>query len=212
MKNIRASLLIVGALLAGGCDVSPAVELERIGELLGSQPVVVVADIGAGEGDHLAGWSDFVGPAGSVFATEIDPVLVDRLEARVEAESLANVAVREATPTSTGLPESCCDLVVLRHVYHHLTNPDATLLDIADALKPGGRLLLIDFQPTWLLAPWTPDDLPDDRIGHGVTPEIIVREGGKAGFESVQVEEEWPGDRLLMDRFAVLLKKPAGGA
>jgi len=191
----------------GACGGVPPEEFHRIELLLGQQTVGTVADIGAGGGEHLGFYSRLVGVDGQVFATELEPELVDGLKRLVAAEGFDNVRVVQASAASTGLPEACCDLVVLRHVYHHLTQPEATLADIHRSLRPHGRLLLIDFQPTLLLAPWTPDDLPEDRSGHGVTPAIIIREGEAAGFRKLSTEQDWPGGHLLMDRFSVLLAK-----
>jgi ubiquinone/menaquinone biosynthesis C-methylase UbiE len=197
-------LLLVGILLAG-CDVNPEDESTRVKTLIGGEQIEVMADIGAGEGDYLAAWVAMVGPGGRVFATEIDPGLVKHLEQRIAAEGLENVEVRTASASSTGLPAGCCDLIVLRHVYHHLSDPQATLADIHRALKPDGLLLLIDFRPAWRLAPWTPDDQPEGHSGHGVTPERIARETSAAGFSQVAVDDDWPGWHLLLDRFAILL-------
>jgi ubiquinone/menaquinone biosynthesis C-methylase UbiE len=197
-------LLLVGILLAG-CDVNPEDESTRVKTLIGGEQIEVMADIGAGEGDYLAAWVAMVGPGGRVFATEIDPGLVKHLEQRIAAEGLENVEVRTASASSTGLPAGCCDLIVLRHVYHHLSDPQATLADIHRALKPDGLLLLIDFRPAWILAPWTPDDQPEGHSGHGVTPERIARETSAAGFSQVAVDDDWPGWHLLLDRFAILL-------
>jgi ubiquinone/menaquinone biosynthesis C-methylase UbiE len=147
-----------------------------------------------------------VGGEGIVYGTEIDPELIDNLRERVALGGLANVRILEAKVDATGLPSGCCDAVVLRHVYHHLTDPIAVLRDIHRALKSGGRLLVIDFRPTVLLAPFTPDDLPEGHSGHGVTPELVVKEAESAGFTVVNVQDDWPGSHPLMDRFAVLLE------
>jgi len=72
--------------------------------------------------------------------------------------------------TETGLPAGCCDAILLRGVYHHLTEPTAALVSLRRALRPGGRLLVIDFAPVWWLAPWTPKGIPKDRGGMATGP------------------------------------------
>lgn len=83
--------------------------------------------------------------------------------------------------TETGLPAGCCDAILLRGVYHHLTEPTAALVSLRRALRPGGRLLVIDFAPVWWLAPWTPKGIPKDRGGHGNRPETVLREAEAVG-------------------------------
>jgi ubiquinone/menaquinone biosynthesis C-methylase UbiE len=195
--------MLIGSL--AGCHAIDE-DFEPIARHLALEPGATVADIGTGEGDFLPFYSRLVGVDGRVYGTEIDPGLIDGLRDRVVNEELTNVRIHEAGTDTTGLPDGCCDAVVLRHVYHHLTEPATVLADIQRSLKPGGRLLVIDFRPTVLLAPWTPEDLPEDRSGHGVTPELIVREAEAAGFTSLGVEESWAGSHMLMDRFAVVLE------
>lgn len=201
----KLGLLLVLCLC--GCGGAPEEDFEPIAAALALTPGATVADIGTGDGDFLPFYASLVGGEGLVYGTELDPQLVEDLKARVAIGGLANVRVLEAGVDATGLPPGCCDAVVLRHVYHHLTAPVAILRDVWRALLPGGRLLVIDFRPTPLLAPFTPDDLPEGHSGHGVTPELIASEGASAGFRMVSVEEDWPGSHLFMDRFAVLLAK-----
>ena len=198
---------LLGLTLLAGCDRAPQQEFQDIRSILAAAPVATLADIGTGDGDYLPLYARFVGANGTVLATEIDSDLVASLRSRAAAEHLNNVSVYQATPTSTGLPDACCDVIVLRHVYHHLSHPEETLRDIHRALRAGGRLLIIDFRPTPLLAPWTPDELPDDHSGHGVTPDLITREASAAGFVLQTIDDDWPGGHLLMQRFAVLLER-----
>ena len=164
----RQWLSVVLTLLLLGCYGASEGELEFIGRALPLNAESTLADIGTGDGDFLPFYARLVGERGLVYGTEIDPDLGASLRDRVISEKMANVRIVEATAADTGLAESCCDVVVLRHVYHHLTDPKSTLLDMHRALRPGGVLLIIDFQPTALLAAWTPEDLPTDRSGHGV--------------------------------------------
>src|SRR5690606_35991284 len=119
-----------------------------------------VADVGAGAGRLAVELARTLGPGAQVFATEIDPGKVAAVARRARRAGLGKVYALQATAERSALPPACCDGVLMRGVYHHLTAPDATLGDLFAALRPGGRLLVIDFRPTFWLKPWMPKDLP----------------------------------------------------
>jgi ubiquinone/menaquinone biosynthesis C-methylase UbiE len=214
MSRIRTLLAAFAALLvvAGAATGVLAAarfdrEIARLAALLEIGPGSVVADIGAGQGEHAFALARLVGPEGRVYATEIDVELRNELARAAERDGLANVTVVEALPDATGLPEGCCDAIYLRNVYHHLTAPEPFLASVHRSLRPGGRFVVIDFRPTRWLALWTPTDVPEDRGGHGVRPEIVRREAEAAGFEHVAVEEDWPASRWIA-HFAVAFRRP----
>jgi predicted methyltransferase len=77
-------------------------------------------------------------------------------------------------------------LATLRSATAHLTDPKDIDASLYRALKPGGELAILDFRPTWLLAPWTPKAIPANRGGHGIPPTIVVDEVTAAGFKLEQ--------------------------
>ena len=143
-------------------------------ELLELKAGMAVADVGAGFGAWTMEFSRFIGPSGRVYATDVGAAQLTSLGASVARESLANVIVLEGAPQSTNLPEGCCDAILIRDVYHHLTHPDEIVRSMAAALKPGGRLAVIDFPP----APGSavPAGVAANRGGHGVTQDVVLRE------------------------------------
>jgi ubiquinone/menaquinone biosynthesis C-methylase UbiE len=163
------------------------------------QPGQTVADIGAGRGQLAAALAREVGPSGRVYATELSE---DRLrDLRALADSTRNLSVVEAKPTSTNLPDRCCDALVLRRVYHHFSDPNQMNASLLASLKPGGRLAIIDFPPD---SSESVDPADRDIDGHhGVTSATVVRELGQAGFEAVGGEES-----LGSDRYLVVVRKP----
>ena len=182
-------------------------EVERLAALLAVGPGSRVADVGAGKGAFAIALAERVGPEGHVYATEIDAGLRAKIERAAREAGLANLTVVEALEDATGLPDACCDAIFLRGVYHHLTKPERVLESLARALRPGGRLAVIDFRPTRWLALWTPKDVPADRGGHGVRPEIVSREAVAAGFEPLALEEEWPSS-WLVPHYAISFRRP----
>ncbi len=90
-----------------------------------STPERRFADVGAGDGRYSVALARTVGERGRVYATEVDPDDLKKMEDRVEREKLSNVDVVRGTQEATGLSEACCDGILLRRVYHHFQNPAA---------------------------------------------------------------------------------------
>ena len=127
-------------------------EMPRLRQVLTLETGTTVADVGAGKGELTFALAREVGPNGRVFSTEIDPGRLRRLREVVVAAKLENVTVLEAYGSETGLPPSCCDAIVLRRVYHHLTDPSGIAASLLRSLRPGGVLAVIDFPPPLFLS------------------------------------------------------------
>ena len=200
----RALALLASALISGcgshtggGFDASGP-EMPRLAETLVLRKGMVVADVGAGKGQLTLALAEAVGPAGRVFSSEIDP---DRLRAVREAATeagLSNVTVVEAKASESGLPAGCCDAIVLRRVYHHLTDPAATNASLLRALRPGGLLAVIDIPPLFFFV---------DRSSLGIAPKIVIDEVTASGFEMLRVRTDWPG-RGPFESYCAVFRKP----
>ena len=164
-------------------------EITRLAALMQWTPGAVVADIGAGDGRWAFAAARAVGATGKVFATEIDREKLAKLRADVAKRQLQNVVVLESKEADTSLPAECCDAIFLRRVYHHLTKPsdfDAALLR---ALRPGGRLAIIDFPPRSGLDPV--EGVPANRGGHGIPQNIVIEELTAAGLQLEKTVDDW---------------------
>jgi SAM-dependent methyltransferase len=186
-------------------------EMPRLRHELALAPGMSVADVGAGRGEVTVALAAEIGPTGRVYATDIDPEALGQIRARVAAAALQNVIILQAHARDTGLPTSCCDAVVLRRVYHHLSDPAATNLDLLRALRPGGVLVIIDFPPmfAWLW-PWPAKHAAGNRTGHGVAAGLVVDEVTAGGFTLVKVIEDWPG-RGPLKSYCAIFRKPEAG-
>jgi SAM-dependent methyltransferase len=181
-------------------------EVVRISGLLDWKPGACVADVGAGRGAYAAAAATVVGDSGRVFATEVDAAKLERL--RRIAQKYPNLRVVEGARTVSGLTPACCDSILLRGVYHHLTEPKEFNADLLRALKPGGRLAVIDFPPKKLLSWFFPiKGVPANRGGHGIPRSILLQELRSAGFQIEQEFTEWPGKQ-----YCVIARKPPGAA
>ncbi len=204
---MRALVLILASafLATAACAES---EADRLAALLGLAPGMRVADVGAGEGEYALDFAARVGAAGRVFATELEAEQRDEIRAAAAEAGLANVEVIEAEVEATGLPTACCDAILLRHVYHHLTEPAAIGRDLLRALEPGARLVIVDFPPTWYLRPFTPEGVGEERSRHGIEPEAALAELLALGFEKVEVVDPFHESWLGPDSYAVVVRRP----
>lgn len=187
-----------------GCTIAWADEAGRLAEALRLRPGSIVADVGAGDGEWSEELARRVGQGGHLFATEVKGDLVAEIRERLEKAGLANFTVVEGDQESSGLREACCDAILLRMVYHHFERPESMRSDLWRALRPGGRIAIVDIVPQ---KHWRElDDVPD-RGGHGIPIDDLAAEMAGDGFEPVGRHDRWNGDE---DRFCLVFRKPAG--
>jgi ubiquinone/menaquinone biosynthesis C-methylase UbiE len=112
---------------------------------LGLTPGMAVADVGAGTGLFTRLLAAKVGPTGRVYAVDIAPRFLAHIATEAKKHGQSQVLTVPGSQSSTNLPRESVDLVFLCDVYHHLENPEKTLASIRQALKPDGKLVVIDF-------------------------------------------------------------------
>jgi SAM-dependent methyltransferase len=167
-------------------------ETDTLAGILALVPTSHVADVGAGDGAYAIELASRVVTKGRVYATEIEADAVANIRDRALAAHLDNVTAIHADEGSANLPTACCEGIFLRGVYHHITKPAETNQSLAAALRPGGRLAIIDFEPTWFLSTFFPvRGVPANRGGHGVSPAVIVSEIQQAGLKLVDSRSDW---------------------
>jgi precorrin-6B methylase 2 len=148
----------------------------------------VVAEIGAGSGELTIAIAKHVGPTGRVLTSELGAERVGRLQQAIERAGVANVDVVEGREADANLPDACCDAIFMRNVYHHFSGPPAMNASFLRALKPGGRIAVIDFPPRNNAATAEPGHR-GDNAAHGVSATTATAELKAAGFEIVASEE-----------------------
>lgn len=146
-------------------------EAARVMQLLGIQPGMAVADIGAGSGYYTVRLARRVGPAGRVFAEDIMPDYLAGLQRRVAAEGLGNVTLALGEAHDPRLPRASVDVALLVHMYHEIDQPFGLLVNLLPALRPGGRVAILDA----------------DRMTaqHGTPPALLECELRAVGFRQV---------------------------
>lgn len=191
-------LLGLSGLSPRASDEVDSKELSLLVEVLDVDPGESFADVGAGDGRYSVALARTVGDSGRIYATEVDPNDLKRMQDRVSREKLENVEVVRGTQEATGLPQACCDGILLRRVYHHFQNPAAMQASMRRALKEGGLLLVIDFgtRRSWD----RPEGVPASREGHGIDKDLLVSEMELAGFGLVRDLDWEDGDYALLFR------------
>jgi ubiquinone/menaquinone biosynthesis C-methylase UbiE len=153
-------------------------------------PGMTVADIGAGVGYHALRMSALVGAKGRVHATDVQPEMLTMLRSEVARRGIANVIPVLSGDTTTGLPEGAIDLALMVDVYHELGQPERFLAALKEALKPDGRLALVEFRGE--------DPGVPIKTEHKMTAEQVVRELSAAGFTLVERQEFLPWQHILI--------------
>jgi ubiquinone/menaquinone biosynthesis C-methylase UbiE len=174
---------------APGISAGQSEEITRLAELTQWKAGSIVADVGAGDGTYSFVAAQKVGPSGRVYATEIDTEKLKNLRVEVTKRKAENIVIVEGTADDTKLPSSCCDTIFLRHVYHHLTQPQEFDRNLVRSLKPGAHLAIIDFPPSPNLAPV--EGVPKNRGGHGIPEKVVVEELTTAGLQVEKTIDDW---------------------
>lgn len=148
-------------------------EVGQVARLMRIAPGETVADIGAGSGYYVFRLSPRVGPAGRILAQDITPDYLADLEHRVSEAGLANVTVVRGEAHDPRLPPGSVDAAVLVHMYHEIAQPFGLLWNLAAAMKPGGRVGIVDA-----------DAIPSR---HGTPPKLLRCELAAVGFREVSM-------------------------
>ena len=140
---------------------------------LAVKPGMVVADIGAGSGYHSALLSKMVG-TGKVFAVDVEPEMIAYLNARIKQEKLTRIVPVLSTEQKVSLPENTIDMMLLVDVYHEFSFPYEMALSMRAALKPGGKLVLVEFRAE--------DPTVPIKTIHKMSEAQAIKEFKAAGF------------------------------
>ena len=136
-----------------------------------------IADVGAGTGFYSRLFAKRTGWDGWVYSVDIAPKFLQHIAARATADGIENLTTVLGTDVSIRLPPESVDLAFICDTYHHFESPQQSLASIYRALKPGGRLVLIDFERI-------PGVSREFLIGHvRAGKEVFQSEVVAAGFE-----------------------------
>jgi ubiquinone/menaquinone biosynthesis C-methylase UbiE len=159
------------------------------------RPGQTVADVGAGSGYYTVRLARAVGSGGRVYATDLQPEMLALIKKRLaeptgDDKESGPVELLLATPTESKLPDAAIDLALMVDVYHELSQPQAFLRSLKRALKPGGRLVLIEFRKE---SPWVPI-----RDEHKMSVSDARMELEAEGFRFERVIDVLPWQHILV--------------
>jgi predicted methyltransferase len=175
------------------------VHRDRIVSECGVRPGMIVADVGAGTGLFTPLFAAATGPGGTVLAVDIVPEFLDLIRTRSRELGLVNVQTVLCAEDSLRLEPESVDVVFVCDTYHHFEFPRSTLKSMHSALRPGGRLVIVDFiripgqSRAWVL----------DHVRCG--EETVRAEVLSAGFV---LDDTQPDDSFLSENYIIAFKKP----
>jgi len=149
-----------------------------------------VADIGAGSGYITVRLADRVGSTGRVFANDVQPQMLNILARRLDRSKITNVTLIEGTLDDPRLPPTSVDLVLMFDVYHELSQPQSILRHLRESLKPGGRLVLLEYRKEDPTVPIKPE--------HKMSVAEARMEVEAEGFTLSKVDEALPRQHILI--------------
>ena len=149
-----------------------------------------VIDLGAGVGYFTWRLAKRVGPQGKVIAVDIQPEMLEMLEENLSKRGISNVDVVLGTESDPRLPEGVAQLALLVDVYHELADPIATMGHVRRALKPGGRLVVVEYRKE---EPWIPI-----HPLHKMTVAEVRQEIEPTGFEFVELLGFLPSQHIVV--------------
>ena len=149
-----------------------------------------VADLGAGSGYFTVRLARAVGNDGKVYAVDIQAGMLTLLQQAVTRQRLTNVIPVLSTPDDPRLPAESLDLVLMVDVYHELSAPQVTLGHLKRALKPGGRLVLLEYRAEDPDVPILPE--------HKMTKAQVKLEVEHEGFKQQRVYDDLPRQHLIV--------------
>jgi ubiquinone/menaquinone biosynthesis C-methylase UbiE len=162
----------------------------KLMEILKIKEGDVVADIGAGSGYYTFRLAEKVGPKGKVLAEEIQKEMLDIIRERMDKKKVKNIDLVLGTITDPKLPENGVDLILLVDVYHEFDHPYEMTTAMVKGLKPGGRLVFVEFR---LEDP----DVPI-KLVHKMTTKQVVKEMEQFALKYVKTIDSLPWQHVII--------------
>ena len=160
-------------------------KVDEIFAAMGVRPGAVVADVGAGGGYFTTRLARAVGESGRVYAVDIGADVIRRLRSRVASEGLQNVELIQSTTDDPKLPEGSLDAALIVNAYHEMSEHQAMLTKLKAALKPTGRLVIVE-----PISPSRRSKTRDQQTkNHEIGMDYVMQDARAAGFTQLQARD-----------------------
>lgn len=163
---------------------------ERVLAELELKPGMIVADVGAGSGYYSSRMAERVGPNGTVYALDIQPEMIDILRLQMSQRRVNNVKPILGTETDPRLPGGALDLALMVDVYHEFEYPYEMLAAIVKALKPGGRVVFVEFRGN--------DPTVPIKALHTMTEAQVRKEAAAQPLQWVKTVDGLPWQHIIV--------------
>ena len=186
---------VMGHLGAGWLE-RPSREREERTDLLMERlplgPGDTAADLGAGTGYFSLPMAERVGPTGRVFAVDIQPEMLQIIQERVERDGISNIDTILATETDPRLPPDSVDMLLMVDAYHEFSYPREVMQGVVRGLRPGGRVVLIEYRGEDPMVPIKPL--------HKMTQQQAITEMRAVGLEWQETLDILPQQHFMVFR------------
>ncbi len=165
--------------------------IDKVLQAMGAKPGLCIGEVGAGTGRVTVWMADAVGPSGTIYANDIDSAALKSLQTRCEKEKLTNVRTIIGTIDDPKFPAGALDVAFMTNTYHHLDKPIELVRNIRPALKPDGRLVIVERDK---------DRCPSDQRDEATSKADFIKQMDQAGFEVIQVDPSMRVDTIYVAR------------
>jgi ubiquinone/menaquinone biosynthesis C-methylase UbiE len=150
----------------------------KVMDAIGVKPGMFIGEVGAGNGRYAVKMAERVGSLGKIYANDINPRKINYLNRRCKRDGITNIETIQGTVTDPKLPKEKLDMVYLINTFHHLDKPVEMMKNIIPALKPGGKLVIIEHER----------EKSGYMDGHSTPKKTVIKQTREAGFKLERIE------------------------
>ena len=149
-----------------------------------------VVDLGAGSGYYTMRLAKLVGDKGKVVAVDVQADMLAIIKTKMKKAKVENIELIQCTESDPKLPKAAVDLILMVDVYHELAHPYEVTQKMVESLKPGGRLVFVEYR--------LEDDNVPIKLVHKMTEKQVIREMEPFPLRHVETQEHLPWQHVII--------------